>query len=312
MGTGTSTGRNIFGMSDKFYRNNASFSVVHEGYISETDVHGITAAVSKYFKTKGPIGTVTAACATGQAVIQEAYRNIMLNEADIMIAASAENVVIPYGLRGFSTLGAINTKDNDDPEGAPRPMDESRAGLVASDGGNGVVLEELNHALKRGARIYGELLGYSMNCDGYHLTRPTAKGEGIYRTMKNSIEMSGVDLKDITLVHAHAAGTREGDIAEMIAINRLFGDLSPYITGCKGNTGHMMCTIGTYHCIESLLSITHDKIPPIKNLKNPITVDGKMLNYARSIVDVEVKNVVMNNVGFGGINSSLVVGKYKA
>ena len=94
-----------------------------------------------------------------------------------------------------------------------------------------------------------------MNCDGYHLTRPTAKGEGIYRTMKNSIEMSGVDLKDITLVHAHAAGTREGDIAEMIAINRLFGDLSPYITGCKGNTGHMMCTIGTYHCIESLLSI---------------------------------------------------------
>ena len=311
MGTGTSTGRNIFGMYDKFFRNNSSLSVVHAGYIEETDIHGISCAVSRYVKSKGPIGTVTAACATGQAVIQEGFRNIFLDEADVMLCGSAENVVIPYGLRGFATLGAINTKDNDDPEGAARPMDESRQGLVASDGGNGVVLEELQHALRRGARIYGEVLGYSMNCDGYHLTRPTAHGEGIYRTMKNSIEMAGVPLDKITLVHAHAAGTREGDIAEMVAIDRLFGERRPYITGCKGNTGHMMCTIGTYHCIESLLSIQYNQIPPIKNLKNPITVNGKMLNYAREVINTDVNYVVMNNVGFGGINSSLVVGKYR-
>ena len=311
MGTGTSTGRNIFGMYDKFFKSGSSLSVVHGGYIEETDIHGITNAVSRYFKSKGPVGTVTAACATGQAVIQEGYRNIMLDEADVMLTGSAENVVIPYGLRGFATLGAINVKDNHDPEGAPKPMDDARSGLVASDGGNAVVLEELQHALKRGAKIYGEVLGYSMNCDGYHLTRPTAKGEGIYRTMKNSIEMAGIEPKDINLVHAHAAGTKEGDIAEMIAVDRLFGDLNPYITGCKGNTGHMMCTIGTYHCIESILSINHSKIPPIKNLKNPITVNGKMLNYARSVIDCDINYVVMNNVGFGGINSSLVVGKYR-
>ncbi|OMJ85027.1 hypothetical protein SteCoe_13749 [Stentor coeruleus] len=311
MGTGTSTGRNIFGIYDRFFRANNSFDVVHGGYMEETDIHGITNAVSRYFKTKGPVGTITAACATGQAVIQEAYRNIVLNEADVMIAGSAENVVIPYGLRGFATLGAINVKDNDNPEGAARPMDDSRMGLVASDGGNGVICEELQHALKRGARIYGEVLGYSMNCDGYHLTRPTASGEGIFRTMKNSIEMAGLQPKDLTIVHAHAAGTREGDIAEMIAIDRLFGENRPYVTGCKGNTGHMMCTIGTYHCIESLLSVYYGKIPAIRNLKNPIQVNGKLLNYVREPVECDVNYVVMNNVGFGGINSSLVVGKYK-
>ncbi|CAG9330767.1 unnamed protein product [Blepharisma stoltei] len=311
MGTGTSTGRNIFGMYDKFFRAGAAMSSVHGGYIEETDIHGLTAAVSKYFQTKGPVGTLTAACATGQAVIQEAYRNILLGEADVVIAASAENVVIPYGVRGFTTLGAINTKDNDNPEGAPRPMDESRGGLCVSDGGDGVILEELQHALRRGAKIYGEFKGFSMNCDGYHLTRPTAEGEGIYRTMSNSIQMAGLDPSEITLVHAHAAGTREGDLAEMVGIDRLFGDINPYITGCKGNTGHMMCTVGTFHAIESLLSITHGIIPPIKNLKNPITVNGKMLNYVREPVYTNVRNVVMNNVGFGGINSSLVVSKYE-
>lgn len=310
MGTGTSTGRNIFGMYDKFFRANSSMDVVHPGYIEETDIHGLTAVVSKHFQTKGPSGCLTAACATGQAVIQEGYRNILLGEADVMITASAENVVIPYGLRGFASLGAINAKDNDNPGGAARPMDESRNGLVASDGGNGVILEELQHALRRGAKIYGEIKGFSMNCDGYHLTRPTAQGEGIFRTMVNSIKMSGLEPKDFELVHAHAAGTREGDLAEMIGIDRLFGDVNPYITGCKGNTGHMMCTIGTFHAIESLLCITHSTIPGIRNLKNPITVNGKMLNYVIEPVYTEVNNVVMNNVGFGGINSSLVVSKY--
>ena len=309
-GTGTSSGREVFDMYDKFYRSGEDLSIVPSNYIENTDIHGMTASVSKYFKARGPSSTVTAACATGQSVIMEAYRNILLGEAKVMLAFSAENVVIPYGMRGFASLGAINTKGNDDPVGAARPMDESREGLVASDGGNAVVLEDLEHALKRGATIYGEVKGFSQNCDGYHLTRPTAEGQGIYRTMSKSLEMADVDPKDVQLVHAHAAGTKEGDKAEMKAIDRIFGNHMPYITGCKGNTGHMMCTVGTFHCIESLLSIQQSVIPPVKNLKNPIKVEGKLLKYVMEPTKAEVNNAIMNNVGFGGINSTLVVSKY--
>eukprot|EP00358_Blepharisma_japonicum_P005243 CAMPEP_0202945738 /NCGR_PEP_ID=MMETSP1395-20130829/7224_1 /ASSEMBLY_ACC=CAM_ASM_000871 /TAXON_ID=5961 /ORGANISM="Blepharisma japonicum, Strain Stock R1072" /LENGTH=351 /DNA_ID=CAMNT_0049645965 /DNA_START=221 /DNA_END=1276 /DNA_ORIENTATION=+ len=310
MGAGVSSIYETLGGLHDVYINGSNIDAIPADYAENVDINGLTNAVCRYFGAKGHSEAVNPACATGHAVVQGAFRSIMLGENDICVAGAADTIIHPAMLKGFALLGCINTKKNANPEDSSRPLDENREGLAAADGGNAVVLEELQHALARGAKIYGEVKGYSMNCDGFHLTKPTPRGEGIYRTMVDALGMTGMSPEDIDLVLAHATATKAGDSAEVNAIDSVFGDLKPYITAVKGHTGHMMCAVGTFHVISALLMIANGIATPILNMKNPLKINGKELNFVKEPVNAHLNNILINAVGFSGMNNSIIVSRY--
>jgi len=311
MGTGVSSVYEFMQGLHDVHANGSNIDAIPADYAEKIDINGLNTAISRYFGAKGHTEAVSPACATGHAVVQEAFRTIMLGESDVCIAGAADTIVHPVILKGFALLGCINLKSNENPGESSKPLDENRAGLAGADGGNAVILEELQHALARGAKIYGEVKGYSMNCDGFHLTKPTPRGEGIYRTMLGVLGMTGIRPENIDLILAHATATKAGDFAEINAIDSVFGDLRPYITAVKGHTGHMMCAVGTFHVISALLMISNGVVAPVMNLKNPLKIKGKELNFVKEPVHTQLNNVLINAVGFSGMNNSLIVSKYE-
>jgi 3-oxoacyl-[acyl-carrier-protein] synthase II len=266
--------------------------------------------VSMYFNLRGPNFATCSACATANHAIGEAWRTIKAGDAQIMFAGGSEAAVIPIGIGGFCAMRAMSTR-NDDPKTASRPFDKDRDGFVMGEGAGVLVLEELEHAKKRGARIYCEISGYGNTADAHHLTAPSPGGEGAARSMKMALRTSGLNATDITYINAHGTSTPQGDIAETQAIKSVFGDHAKklVVSSTKGATGHMLGAAGAVETAVCVLAIKNSIVPPTINLQNP---DPECdLDYVPNTArQMPVNAIVNNSFGFGGHNSTIAAKKF--
>lgn len=275
-------------------------------FVPGSIINMISGHVSMHFKLTGPnIATVTA-CTTSTHAIGIAARLIQYGDADVMIAGGGEMATTPLGLGSFSQARALSQR-NDDPQRASRPWDRDRDGFVLSDGAGAVVLEEYEHARKRGARIYAELVGFGMSGDAYHITSPPEDGEGARLAMANALSDAGLNPAEVDYVNAHATSTELGDRAETIAMKRCFGDHAKKlaVSSTKSMTGHLLGAAGVVEAIFSILAIRDQVIPPTINLDNP---DPECdLDYVPNVArKMPVRVTLSNSFGFGGTNGSLI------
>ena len=266
--------------------------------------------VSMYFNLRGPNFSTCSACATANHAIGEAWRTIKMADADIMFAGGSEAAVIPMGIAGFCAMKAMSTR-NDDPQHSSRPFDQDRDGFVMGEGSGVLVLEELEHAKKRGAKIYCEIAGYGNTADAYHLTSPSPGGEGAARCMKMALRTGGLNLTDVSYINAHGTSTPQGDICETQAIKSVFGDhvRKLCVSSTKGATGHMLGAAGAVEMAVCALAIKNGVVPPTINLQNP---DPECdLDYVPNTArEVPVNAIVNNSFGFGGHNATIAAKKF--
>jgi len=256
---------------------------------------------------KGPNHSVVTACSTGAHAIGDAARIIMWDDADVMVAGGAEGAVCRLGMAGFCAARALSTGFNDTPEKASRPWDKDRDGFVMGDGAGVVVLEELEHAKRRGAKIYAEVVGYGMSGDAHHITAPAEDGNGAYRCMQAALKRAGMDPSEIDYVNAHGTSTPLGDEIELGAVKRLFGDAASAISmsSTKSAIGHLLGAAGTVEAIYSILAIRDGVVPPTLNLDNPS--EGCDIDLVpHQAKERAVGAALSNSFGFGGTNASLV------
>jgi 3-oxoacyl-[acyl-carrier-protein] synthase II len=262
---------------------------------------------------KGPNSAVVTACSTGAHAIGDASRLIGLGDADVMVAGGAESPVTRIAVAGFAASRALSTHFNDQPTRASRPYDRDRDGFVMGEGAGIVVLEEREHALARGAKIYGEVVGYGLSGDAYHITAPDPEGDGAYRCMKAALARAGLSATDVDYINAHGTSTPLGDEIELRAVERLAGNAAGSLTmsSTKSATGHLLGAAGAIEAIFSLLAIRDNMIPPTLNLENPSVetqIDLMPLKAGSKRVDVALSN----SFGFGGTNASLVFRRHDA
>ena len=267
--------------------------------------------VSIKWALKGPNYGITSACATATHAIGDAMRLIQYGDADVMIAGGSEAPITPITYAGFAKMKALSTR-NDEPSKASRPFDADRDGFVMSEGAGLLILEESEHAEKRGATICGEIVGYGATADAYHITAPVPGGEGAIRAMRRAIKDAGIDPCEVDYINAHGTSTLSNDKNETIAIKTLFGDHVPNlpISSTKSMTGHLLGAAGGIEAIASLLTINHDLIPPTINYETP---DPECdLNYTPNEAAKTQVNIAMSNTfGFGGHNAVLVVKRWE-
>ena len=267
--------------------------------------------VSISFKAKGPNIALSTACAAGAHAIGMAYRSIQLGEADMMAAGGSEAAITILTIAGFYRMGALATGFNDNPAGASRPFDAKRSGFVMSEGSGILALEELDHAVARGAKIYGEIVGFGMTGDAHHITDPDM--EGARRCIALAMKDAGLGPADIDYVNPHATATPVGDRNECRALKLIFGEYAPklLVSGTKSMTGHLLGAAGAAEAIFSVLAILDGIIPPTINLTE-VDPDCAGLNLvANQARKAEVRTVLSNSFGFGGTNASLVFKRYE-
>jgi 3-oxoacyl-[acyl-carrier-protein] synthase II len=263
--------------------------------------------VSIRFGLKGPNHAVVTACSTGAHALGDAARLIALDDADIMVCGGAEAAVCRLGIAGFNACRALSTAYNDTPEKASRPWDKGRDGFVMGEGAGAMVLEEYEHAKKRGARIYAELVGYGLSGDAHHITAPAEDGDGGFRSMQAAMRRAGVGTDSIDYVNAHGTSTPLGDEIELGAVKRLFGadayKLS--MSSTKSATGHLLGAAGAVEAIFAVKSITDQVVPPTLNLDNPS--EGCDLDLVpKQPKERKVRYALSNSFGFGGTNASVI------
>jgi len=266
--------------------------------------------VSMRFGAKGPSSAVCTACATGTHSIGDAFRVIQRGEADVMFAGGTEAVVSPLAVAGFAVMKALSRR-NDEPQKASRPFDADRDGFVIAEGAGIVILEELEHAKKRGARIYAEVVGYGMTGDAYHITAPSPDGDGPARCMKLTLEDAGVSPEDVDYINAHGTSTKFNDELETKAIKRVFGDhaYKLAVSSTKSMTGHQLGAAGGVEAVFSALSIYEGIVPPTINLDNPDPeCDLDFVPHKARKMNVEY--ALSNSFGFGGTNACLLFKKH--
>ena len=265
--------------------------------------------VSIKYGFKGPNHAVVTACATGVHALGDAARLIALGDADVMVAGGAEAAVSEIGMAGFCASRALSTAFNDEPAKGSRPWDKERDGFVMGEGAGVLVLEEYEHAKKRGAKIYAEVVGYGMSGDAYHVTAPHPEGAGAFRAMKVAMERSGLDLGDIDYINAHGTSTPLGDELELGAVRRLFGNniANLSMSSTKSAIGHLLGGAGAVETIFCLLAMRDQIAPPTLNLDNPSEgVEGVDL-VPHKAKERKIKAVLNNSFGFGGTNASLIM-----
>ncbi|MBW1896620.1 MAG: beta-ketoacyl-ACP synthase II, partial [Deltaproteobacteria bacterium] len=268
--------------------------------------------ISMKFNLNNASMASASACATGLHSIIYAAKDIILGDAEVMIAGGTEGVITPLGVSSFANMQAICKACNDEPEKASRPFDRERKGFVMGEGAGIVVLESLEHAVKRGARIYAELAGYGLTSDGHHITAPDPDAAEVARAMQLALDRAGISCKDIDYINAHGTSTPDNDASETKAIKKVFKDYAydVKISSTKSMTGHLMGGEGTVETAVCLLSMEKGTIPPTINYEHP---DPECdLNYLPNKAERCEVNVAMNNsFGFGGHNAVLVLKKYK-
>ena len=260
---------------------------------------------------RGPNHAVVTACSTGAHSIGDAGRMIALDDADVMIAGGAEAAISPLGIAGFIACRALATKFNDRPQAASRPYDRDRDGFVMGEGAGIVILEELEHAKARGARIYAELTGYGLTGDAYHITAPAESGDGAFRCMQAAMKRAGISAADLDYVNAHGTSTPLGDEIELKAVERLMGDAASGLamSSTKSSIGHLLGAAGAVEAIFSLLAMRDGVIPPTINLDNP-SVETAIDLVPHKARRKEVNTVLSNSFGFGGTNASLIFQRF--
>jgi len=259
------------------------------------------------FGFSGPNHAVVTACSTGAHAIGDAARIIMWDDADVMVCGGAEAAVCRLGIAGFAASRALSTKYNDDPPRASRPWDEGRDGFVMGEGAGILVLEELEHAKKRGAKIYAEVIGYGMSGDAYHITAPAEDGNGAFRSMRNAVKRAGIPFDQIDYINAHGTSTPLGDEIELGAVKRLFGDHAYKLSmsSTKSAIGHLLGAAGSVEAIFSILAIRDGVVPPTLNLDKPSPgCDIDLVPHRAK--ERPVRYALSNSFGFGGTNASLV------
>jgi 3-oxoacyl-[acyl-carrier-protein] synthase II len=266
--------------------------------------------VSIAHSLKGPNHAVVTACSTGAHAIGDAGRLIALGDADVMLAGGTESPVNRISLAGFAACRALSTGFNDTPERASRPYDRDRDGFVMGEGAGAVVLEEYEHAQRRGARIYGELIGYGLSGDAHHITAPAEDGDGAFRCMSAAIRRAGVSPADIDYINAHGTSTPLGDEIELKAVERLVGNAGGNIamSSTKSSIGHLLGAAGAVEAIFCLLALRDGVVPPTLNLDNPsVATPIDLVPHTARRRSVEI--VLSNSFGFGGTNASLIFRK---
>jgi 3-oxoacyl-[acyl-carrier-protein] synthase II len=262
---------------------------------------------------KGPNHAVVTACSTGAHAIGDAARLVALGDADVMVAGGAESPICRIALAGFAACKALSTHFNDAPEKGSRPYDRDRDGFVMGEGAGIVVLEALEHAKARGARIYAEVIGYGMSGDAFHITAPAADGDGAYRCMRAALKRAEIDVSEIDYVNAHGTSTPMGDEIELGAVERLFGNSAGKLSmsSTKSAIGHLLGAAGSVEAIFSVLAMRDNICPPTLNLDNPsIETAIDLIPYKPK--KKQIDTVLSNSFGFGGTNASLILRRYVA
>jgi len=266
--------------------------------------------VSMYYNLRGPNFATCSACATANHALGEAWRTIKMGDARLMLAGGAEATIVPIGIGGFCAMKAMSTR-NAEPRRASRPFDKERDGFVMGEGSGVLVLEELEHAKARGARIYCEMAGYGNTADAHHLTAPSPGGEGAARCMRMGLQNAGLNPEDVSYINAHGTSTPQGDIAETEAIKTVFGPHARRlaVSSTKGATGHMLGAAGAVEMVVCAKAIQSDTVPPTINYEVP---DPECdLDYVPNTArQLKVNAVVNNSFGFGGHNASIVARKF--
>ncbi|MCP3923439.1 MAG: beta-ketoacyl-ACP synthase II [Desulfobacterales bacterium] len=266
--------------------------------------------ISIKFGVKGPGSSVATACAASTHAIGDAYRTIQNGYADAMITGGTESVITPTCVAGFNALRALSTR-NDDPEKASRPFDLDRDGFVVGEGSGMLILESLDHAKKRGAKIYAEIKGFGMNSDGYHMTAPSPGGEGAADCMEEAIKDAGVEKQNVDYINAHGTSTDLNDLSETKAIKTVFKDHAKKIkiSSTKSMTGHLLGAAGSIEAVFTALSIKNGIAPGTINFENP--GEGCDLDYTpNKSINMDINCALTNSFGFGGLNASLLLKKY--
>ena len=266
---------------------------------------------SLYNGLRGPNVATCSACATASHAVGEAWRTLVMGDADVMFAGGTEAAVTPTGIGGFAAMKALSTR-NDDPSTASRPFDAERDGFVMGEGAGVIVLEELEHAKARGARIYCELAGYGNTADAHHMTAPAPEGEGGARAMRMALNSGGLNPEDVSYINAHGTSTPQGDVCETQAIKNVFGDhaRSLVVSSTKGATGHMLGAAGAVEMAVCCKALETNLVPPTINYQNPDPDCD--LDYAPNQArEIEVNAIANNSFGFGGHNACLVAKKFK-
>jgi 3-oxoacyl-[acyl-carrier-protein] synthase II len=277
-------------------------------FIPAALINLISGQVSIRFGFKGPNHSVVTACSTGAHAIGDAARLVMLDDADVMIAGGAEAAVNRLGFGGFAAARALSTSFNDSPETASRPWDRDRDGFVMGEGSGVVVVEEYEHAKKRGAKILAEIVGYGMSGDAHHITAPADDGDGAFRAMGNALRRAGLNPEQIDYVNAHGTSTPLGDMIELGAVRRLFGAAldTMSMSSTKSAIGHLLGAAGSVEAIFSILAMRDGVAPPTLNLDNPSEGCEGVDLVPHQAKQRNINAVLSNSFGFGGTNASLV------
>jgi 3-oxoacyl-[acyl-carrier-protein] synthase II len=274
-------------------------------------VNACAGQASIRFNLQGVNIATATACATGSHAIGAAFHMIQRGDADVMLAGGAEGAIGPVAVSAFSAMKALSTR-NEEPTKASRPFDKDRDGFVLAEGAAVVVLEELEHARKRGARIYAEVMGYGCSGDAYHIAAPDDQGSGAFRSMRMALREAELNPDQIAYINAHGTSTPLGDKAEVVAVKRLFGDHAHKLamSSTKSVTGHALGAAGGIESVATVLAIVNDTLPPTINLDNPD--EGMDLNFVPHTPQKRKTDFAINNsFGFGGHNTSLIFGRFQ-
>ncbi len=309
---GVMVGSGIGGL-DTIYKNssildNKGIRKISPFFIPSSLINLLSGHISIKYNLKGPNSSPVTACATGTHAIGDSFTIIKNNKADLMVCGGAEAAICPLGISGFSAARALCDTFNEHPENGSRPWDRDRSGFVMGEGAGVLVLEEYQHAKKRNAKIYGEVKGYGMSGDAFHITKPSEDGNGGFRAMEMALRESNLNTEEIGYVNAHGTSTQVGDMIELSAVEKLFGlNSNLFMSSNKSAIGHLLGAAGAVEAVFSFKSLETKTLPPTLNLDNPSTNTSINL-IPHEAISKSVSNIISNSFGFGGTNASIIIG----
>ena len=312
LSSGVMVGSGIGGL-DTIYKNssildNQGIRKISPFFIPSALINLLSGHISIRYNLKGPNSSPVTACATGTHAIGDSFTLIKNGKADLMVCGGAEAAICPIGIAGFSAARALCDTFNDNPSKGSRPWDKDRSGFVMGEGAGVLILEEFEHAKKRNAKIYGEVKGYGLSGDAFHITKPSEDGSGGFRAMQMALKESKLASDEINYINAHGTSTPVGDMIELSAVEKLFGsNKNLFMSSNKSAIGHLLGAAGAVEAVFSLKSLENKTLPPTLNLDNPSTTTKINLIPHESISE-PIDNLISNSFGFGGTNASLIFG----